>query len=454
MKTVKPKRRVTAPVTPAASRERQGAPTASKRAERRAAQTEKWMADLPPGGKPTSASTHSEMQETEAEGRPAVRKVALDLGKKKTTYCEVAKGEVIRRLTVSEVTSLETVLGPKEPEAVVAIEACREAWYVHDLLQSWGNQVVMVDTTRSRRIGVGQHGRKTDRLDAEALARALEHGAIPKAHVLSPGRRELRRLLGVRRALIEARANFVTTVRGLARERGASIPSCTTSTFVKRARVSRLPDDVRLSIAPLLNTIERMDIELVTVEGELVKWCDQEPLITQLATTPGVGAVVAAAFVSVIDEAGRFASAHHVESYLGLVPNEDSTGGNRRLGAITKNGNSYLRSMLIQGAWGILCKADRNDPLRLWGERVADRRGKRIAVVAIARRLVGVLWAMWRDGTVYDPAHLAQQGAKGLRGSIRKLEQSKAELEQAKEKTSLGLLNPARRARSARASTP
>jgi hypothetical protein len=171
MKTVKPKRRVTAPVTPAASRERQGAPTASKRAERRAAQTEKWMADLPPGGKPTSASTHSEMQETEAEGRPAVRKVALDLGKKKTTYCEVAKGEVIRRLTVSEVTSLETVLGPKEPEAVVAIEACREAWYVHDLLQSWGNQVVMVDTTRSRRIGVGQHGRKTDRLDAEALAR-------------------------------------------------------------------------------------------------------------------------------------------------------------------------------------------------------------------------------------------------------------------------------------------
>jgi transposase len=374
------------------------------------------------------------------------------LGKTKTMYCEVANGEVIRRLTVSQVTSLETVLGGAQAEAVVAIEACREAWYVHDLLQSWGNQVVMVDTTRSRQIGIGQHGRKTDRLDAEALARALERGGIPRAHVLSPARRELRRLLGVRRALVEARANFVTTVRGLAREQGVSIPSCTTSNFVKRARSGKLPDDVQVRIAPLLSTIERMDIELVGTEGELVRWCDQEPLITQLATAPGVGAVVAAVFVSVIDEAGRFASAHHVESYLGLVPSEDSTGGGRRLGSITKKGNSYLRAMLIQGAWGVLCKAERNDPLRIWGKQVAERRGNRVAVVAIARRLVGILWAMWRDGTVYDPAHLAQQGAKGLRGSIRKLEESKAELAQAKKKTTLGLLNPARRARSARSS--
>jgi transposase len=209
---------------------------------------------------------------------------------------------------------------------------------------------------------------------------------------------------------------------------------------------------VQARIAPLLSTIERMEVELAAVESELVRWCDQEPLISQLATAPGVGAVIAAVFVSVIDEAGRFASAHHVESYLGLVPSEDSTGGGRRLGSITKKGNSYLRAMLIQGAWCVLCKIDRNDPLRLWGERVAERRGNRIAVVAIARRLVGVLWAMWRDGTVYDPAHLAQQGTKGLRGSIRKLEQSKAELEQAKKKASAGLRTQVRRARTANAS--
>lgn len=453
MKVSKSKRLGAALVTPPASRERRDAPTAKKRAERRQVEDEaEGMAGLPCAEvAPENASTHSKMQEVEAEGRPAVRKVALDLGKKKTTYCEVADGQVVRRQTVTEIDSLKFFLGPDQPKAVVAIEACREAWYVHDLLASWGNEVVMVDTTRSRQIGIGQHGRKTDRLDAESLARALERGGIPKAHVLSPARRELRRLLAVRRSLVESRANFVTTVRGIARERGASIPSCTTSNFAKRARESKLPPDVRLSIEPLLQMIDTADKQLIAVEGELVRWCDQEPLITQLASAPGVGAIVAAVFVSVIDEAGRFASAHHVESYLGLVPGEDSSGGHRRLGSITKKGNSYLRALLIQGAWAVLCKAERNDPLRIWGERIAERRGKRVAVVAIARRLVGILWAMWRDGTIYDPEHLAQQGAKGLRGSIRKLEQYKAELERTPKKNSLGLLRTTRRARSASA---
>ena len=127
-----------------------------------------------------------------------MRKVALDLGTRKTAYCEVRDGKVVQRRTEDAVRDFEPLLGPEQPEAVVAIEACREAWHVHDLLTSWGNQVVLVDTTRSRRLGIGQHGRKTDRIDAEVLALALERGGIPAAHVLSPHRRELRRWLGVR----------------------------------------------------------------------------------------------------------------------------------------------------------------------------------------------------------------------------------------------------------------
>src|SRR5262249_35084273 len=141
---------------------------------------------------------------------------------KKTSYCEIVGGQP-QRGTVSRLSSLGALLGPEQPPAVGAFEACREAWYVHDLLKSWGNEVVVVDTTRRKQVGVGQHGRKTDRIDAEALARALERGAIPMAHVLSPARRELRRVLGTRRALLEARANMVTTVRGLAREQGQAL---------------------------------------------------------------------------------------------------------------------------------------------------------------------------------------------------------------------------------------
>ena len=181
-----------------------------------------------------------------------MRKVALDLGGKKTVLCEVRNGTVVQRATVTAVETLIAVLGPQQPNAIVAIEACREAWYVHDLLTSWGNEVVMVDTTRSRRLGIGQHGRKTDRIDAEVLALALERGGIPVAHVLSPHRRELRRWLNVRRALVESRAQMVTTARGLAREHGAAFARCGTAYFAANARKRPMSGELRAVVDPLL----------------------------------------------------------------------------------------------------------------------------------------------------------------------------------------------------------
>jgi transposase len=132
-------------------------------------------------------------------------------------------------------------------------------------------------------------------------------------------------------------------------------------------------------------------------------------------TAPGVGPIIAACFVSVIDAAKRFRSPHQVESYVGLVPSEDSSGGKRRLGAITKKGNPYLRSLLIEGSWGILRLSDSKEPLRVWAEAVAARRSRKVAVTALARRLVGVLWAMWRDSKPYDPKLLAAASSRGTR---------------------------------------
>jgi transposase len=325
----------------------------------------------------------------------------------------------------------------------VAIEACREAWFVHDRLVEWGNEVVVVDTTRSRQLGIGQHGRKTDRIDAEVLARALERGGIPVAHVLSPARRELRRILGVRRALVESRANLVTTIRGLVREEDGKLPSCATEHFARRLREQKLTAEVTSLIEPLLVLVEGIDAQLTGVETKLAQLCAQEPVVALLTTAPGVGTVVAACFVSVVDEAKRFRSAHQLESYVGLVPSEDTTGGKRRLGAITKHGNKYLRALLVQASWTIWRSSDENDPLRLWVRKLAERRGKRIAVVALARRLVGVLWAMWRDGTVYDAPHLAQQGIRGLRGAVQSLDQQTMALAKAATKPSVKKPAPA-----------
>jgi transposase len=116
----------------------------------------------------------------------------------------------------------------------------------------------------------------------------------------------------------------------------------------------------------------------------------------------------------VIDEAHRFEGAHQVESYLGLVPRETSTGGKRKLGSISKQGNGYMRQLLVQSASSILRVGESDDPLRRWGRALVARRGRKIAVVALARRLAGILWAMWRKGTVYDPARLGASSARGL----------------------------------------
>jgi transposase len=186
-----------------------------------------------------------------------------------------------------------------------------------------------------------------------------------------------------------------------------------------------LSDQVRSTIGPMVAVLETLDTQLSQVETELERMAAQEPAIAQLTSSPGVDLIVAAVFVSVVDEAKRFQNAHKLESYLGLVPREDTTGGRdkQKLGSITKCGNPYARAMLVQAAWCIL-RGRGGDPLRAWAQSLARRRGKRIAVVALARRLAGVLWAMWRDRNPYDAARLGQSSARGLEDSASQKKQA------------------------------
>jgi transposase len=103
----------------------------------------------------------------------------------------------------------------------------------------------------------------------------------------------------------------------------------------------------------------------------------------------------------------RFGDAHQVESYVGLTPGEDSSSERKRITGITKAGSSALRSTLVQAAWAMLQSRAAPSPLRSWALQLALRRGKRIAVVAVARKLAGILYALWPDGSTYDPARAA-----------------------------------------------
>jgi transposase len=363
-----------------------------------------------------------------------MKSVGLDLGTRKSSYCIIERGRITARGTVEGLDELVVALGHNP--ARIAFEACREAWHVHATLKDLGHTPLMLDTTRVRHIGVGQHGRKTDRIDAEAIAWAVERNQIPLAHVLSSARQQLRIELHTRRGLIETRAQMVTTVRGIVRSQGLRIPPCDADDFLDKVRACKLPDSVKAQIDPLLAVALVAQQQLCTLDERLEQLCAKDPAITQLTTVPGVGLLVAAMFVSVLDEARRFRSGRHVASYLGLVPLEKTSGlPGQRLGAITKHGNSYARALLVQAAWVVLRSRNASDPLVRWGRALVKRRSKKVAAVAVARRLACLLWAVWKRGVAYDPDHVAELSARGLERSAETIASQAASMRRQKVKT-------------------
>jgi transposase len=129
----------------------------------------------------------------------------------------------------------------------------------------------------------------------------------------------------------------------------------------------------------------------------------QDPRVLRLRSVPCIGPVTAAAFLAAIDDAQRFRHAHQLEAYLGLVPREYSSGETQRRGPITKAGYSRTRWLLVQAAVSILWRRPpQAEELRIWALHIAARRGKQVAVVALARRLAGILYALLRDGRVFE----------------------------------------------------
>ena len=153
----------------------------------------------------------------------------------------------------------------------------------------------------------------------------------------------------------------------------------------------------------------------------------QDPRVPRLRSVPSIGPVTAAAFLAAIDDAQRFPHAHQLEAYLGLVPREYSSGETQRRGAITKAGHSRTRWLLIQAAVSILRRRPpQAEELRTWALRIAARRGKQVAVVALARRLAGILYALLRDGSVFEPQRVRPPrrpaAAAAARGHVNRVD--------------------------------
>jgi transposase len=204
----------------------------------------------------------------------------------------------------------------------------------------------------------------------------------------------------------------VTLAKALVRREGFRLASGAAEHTLAKLAALPLPPTLTAELAPLVALLPALDREIAAADARLAQYLAADPLVRRLATAPAIGPVTATAFVATLDDITRFSGAHQVEAYLGLVPSERSSGERQRRGRITKAGNTRMRWLLVEAAWRVL-RSPRADaaPLRVWAEHIALRRGKRIAVVALARRLAGVLYAMWRDGTAYQVPRRREEAA-------------------------------------------
>lgn len=337
--------------------------------------------------------------------------VGVDLAKNKSQVCVLTEGgELIERRIATTREQFTKLLGGR-PRARVLMESSTESEWVARHLEALGHEVIVADPNYAPMYAKRTRRLKTDRRDAADLAQACRLGAYRPAHRLSEEQRAVRTGIGVREALVRTRARYVTLIQTLVRGEGLRVRTGTSRGFCERLSEVELPDQLRTAIEPLLVLLRKLNEEIDTADKLLTKASKSDPVLRRLCTVPGVGPLTASTFVATVDDVGRFGQARQVAAYMGLVPSESSSGDKQSRGRITKAGNSRARWLLVEAAWAILrYKKPETEPLRQWAMRIAERRGRRIAAVALARKLARVLFAMWRDGRDYSSSTPRQQG--------------------------------------------
>jgi transposase len=339
---------------------------------------------------------------------------AIDLHKKESQIRIVTEsGETLDRRIATTRDRFTAMFEGRRPMRVL-LEASTESEWVAQHLESLGHTVIVADPTfapmyseRSRRV-------KTDRRDVAALADACQRGCYRAAHRRSAAQRTVQAHLNVRRELTDSRTRAISLARAITRGAGLRIRSGSTGSFLVRVAALDLPASIAETLAPLQRLIAVLNDELATADDRCARIAAQNPVVARLTSVPGIGPITATAYVAALDDAARFGRAAQVACYLGLVPREYSSGEQQRRGRVMRSAHPYVQSLLVQAAWRVwLSKDPRTAGLRLWAQGIAHRRGKSIAVVALARRLARILFAMWRDGVPYNAARTRPTRAHG-----------------------------------------
>jgi transposase len=345
--------------------------------------------------------------------------IALDLGKFKTVACvmNVAdRSHVFVTIEMSPAAVHELLArhatDPAE-QTLVVLETCDCCGWVYDLCVALGLSAKVVaansEAWQWRRVK-----RKTDRDDALKLAKLALLDQLTVVHMPSPEQRQRRRLILHRRSVVLRRTQSRNAIRSIFSQQG--LPLVRGGKQWTKAGIEQLKTHAR----PLAECDDALDLWRGRLHAELQLMADadaqlkifdrkldglskEDDRVQLLQTIKGVGPRVAEAVVMHLDDVSRFASAEHVASYAGLVPKQIESGEMSRRGHITRRGPSLLRSMLVESAWVVW---RHNDWAKAWVNKISrgSKARRKIGIVALARRLLTILWAMLRDDTPFrDP---------------------------------------------------
>jgi transposase len=296
----------------------------------------------------------------------------------------------------------------------IAIEAGNQTAWIYEVLVALGAQVTVVNPNKVKLIAESR--RKTDKVDAKILCALLRLGGLPEpVHMPGKETRALRGLLVARRQLVAARTKVCNVVRGMLRQEGVRLPSHALMSLVGWQRLLERgfeQEHLAVIVSAYFETFQKLTQSVQALERELAQREKQDARAARLQTMPRVGRIASLTFLAAVADVNRFGSSRKLVGYSGLAPTVRASGERTEYGAISREGRKELRAVWVQIAHLVAIDDSRaTAPLRRWFRRVAFRRGKKTAIVALARRLLVIAYQLLRSGTDYDVGRLKKPAA-------------------------------------------
>lgn len=304
----------------------------------------------------------------------------------------------------------------QQPPSEVVMEACGSAHHWGRLFRNMGHRCRLLPVSYVRPYRMRN---KTDRADAEALLEAARSARIKPVAIKSVQQQQIQLLHRLREQYKADRVARINVLRGALRELGIILPKGA-NVCLKRApeaiEQEAVPHALRMALSALLTDIAQLRLRTEQIELQLKALSQSDPAVQRLRQVPGIGLLTSTALVAAAGDANAFKSARHFASWLGITPKESSSGNRRFLGRISKQGSTYLRTLIIHGARAVLARAKQlarqcERPLNRihqWAIELERRVGHNKAAVALANKLARIAWALWRHERDFDAAHLPQ----------------------------------------------